>query len=262
MGVQGWTLNLHSPCGVMAMRTLDLSAWSQQQLMYLLIATFLAIILLIVALLIYLRRTRFQPPHADEGEMAPPPEIVLRRRGWAGRMEIVVGGRTYRRIKDVSDPAVRRALMLAAGDLVAFMEPAAAPAPSPKPAPAPEHEAPATGKHYAPAQELAQQAFLAQLEAANLSTPPSAGWLAMLGRGLGSRALGGTAGPFVDDIERIIQRRCREQGIDVPVHLRTDGQGIVRVEVDGILYDSPGDIPDMAIRELIRAAVGEWEAHF
>ncbi len=246
------------------MRTLDLSAWSQQQLMYLLIATFLAIILLIVALLIYLRRTRPQPPRADEGEMAPPPEIVLRRRGWAGRMEIVVGGRTYRRMKDVEDPAVRRALMLAAGDLVAFVEPAAAsaPPPRPKPAPAPEHEAPATGKHYAPARELAQQAFLAQLEAANLATPSSAGWLAALGRGLGSRTSGGTAGSFVDDIERIIQRRCREQGIDMPVHLRTDGQGIVRVEVDGILYDSPGDIPDMAIRELIRAAVGEWEAHF
>lgn len=241
------------------MRTLDLGAWSQQQLMYLLIATFLAIILLIVALLIYLRRTRPQTPRADEGEMAPPPEIVLRRRGWAGRMEIVIGGHTYRRLKDVDDPAARRALMLAAGDLVAFVEPATAP-PPPKPAPAPEPQAPSTGKHYAPARELAQQAFLAQLEQANLAVPPAGGWLAVLGRGLGSRATSSPTGSFVDEIEAIIQRRCREQGIDTPVHLRTDGQGIVRVEVDGVLYDSPGDIPEIAIRELIRAAVGEWEA--
>lgn len=246
------------------MRTLDLSAWSQQQLTYLLIATFLAIILLIVALLVYLRRTRPQSSGgAEEGEMPPPPEIILRRRGWAGRMEIVIGGRTYRRIKDVDDPTVRRALMLAAGDLVAFVEPTAAQPPPPKPnPPLPSGETPSAGKHYAPARELAQQAFLAQLEAANLAVPPSGGWLAALGRGLGSRTSGGTAGSFVDDIEQIVQRRCKEQGIDKSVHLRTDGQGIVRVEVDGILYDSPGDIPEIAIRELIRAAVGEWEARF
>jgi len=243
------------------MRTLDLSAWSQQQLMYMLIATFLAIILLIVALLIYLRRTRPQAPRADEGEMAPPPEIVLRRRGWAGRMEVVVGGRTYRRMKDMDDPAARRALMLAAGDLVAFVEPTAARPAAPKPAPPSSADAtPGPGKYYAPARELAQQAFLAQLEAANLAAPPAGGWLAALGRGLGSRPTGDSPGSFVEDIEKIIQRRCREQGIDMPVHLRTDGQGIVRVEVDGVLYDSPGDIPEIAIRELIRAAVGEWEA--
>lgn len=245
------------------MRTLDLSAWSQQQLMYLLIATFLAIILLIVALLIYLRRTRPQQPRPEEGEMSPPPEIVLRRRGWAGRMEVVIGGRAYRRMKDVDDPATRRALMLAAGDLVAFVEPAAVQTAAPKPVPPPSADAtPSTGKHYAPARELAQQAFLAQLEAANLVVPPSSGWLAALGRGLGSRITTGSSGSFVDDIENIIQRRCREQGIDMPVHLRTDGQGIVRVEVDGVLYDSPGDIPEIAIRELIRAAVGEWETRF
>jgi len=57
-----------------------------------------------------------------------------------------------------------------------------------------------------------------------------------------------------------LQRRLKEAGVTVEVHLRTDGQGIVRVEVDGILYDSPGDVPDMTIRELIRASVGEWEA--
>ncbi|MBC7257985.1 MAG: hypothetical protein H5T65_01920 [Chloroflexi bacterium] len=245
------------------MRTLDLSAWSQQQLMYLLIATFLAIILLIVALLIYLRRTRPQPTRTDKGEMAPPPEIVLRRRGWAGRMEVIIGGRTYRRMKDVDDAATRRALMLAAGDLVAFVEPTATQAPPPKTSPpTAAAEAPSTGKYYAPARELAQQAFLAQLEAANLAAPPSGGWLAVLGRGLGSRTTGGAAGSFVEDIEQIIQRRCKEQSIDMSVHLRTDGQGIVRVEVDGVLYDSPADIPDIAIRELIRAAVGEWEARF
>jgi len=245
------------------MRTLDLSAWSQQELMYLLIGTFLAIIALIVALLVYLRRTRPQPTKADAGEMAPPPEIVLRRRGWAGRLEVIVGGRTYRRIKDVDDPAARRAILLAAGDLVAFAEPAAPPAqPAPRPA-APEEQPAPTGKHYAPARELAQQAFLAQLEKANLAAPQSQGWLAVLGRGLGSRiASGGASGSFVDEIEAIIQRRRKEQGIDVQVHLRTDGQGIVRVEVDGVLYDSPADIPDIAIRELIRAAVGEWEARF
>jgi hypothetical protein len=250
------------------MRTLDLSAWNLQDLTYLLIATFLAIVLLIVALLFYVRRTRPQASPTAEGggefvEEAPPPEIVVRRKAWAGRMELVINGRAYRRMKDIEDPDLRRAVMLAVGDLVTFAgsaAPISAAQPPRTAAPMPAAQPPA-GKQYAPAKELAEHALLAQLERANLTAPQSQGWMAALGRGLGARRpYGSESRAFVDEIESIVQRRRREKGLTQEVHLRADGQGIVRVEVDGVLYDGPGDITDMAVRELIRAAVGEWEA--
>jgi hypothetical protein len=251
------------------MRNLDLNAWSQQQLMYLLIATFLAMILVLGALLFYIRRTRSHSSGGAETDeepvtSLPPPEIIVRRKAWAGRMEVMINGRVYRRMKDIEDPDLRRAVLLAVGDLVTFAGVAAARAPGAKaPAGSQAGQPPTTGKHYAPPKELAEHAFLAQMEQANLTAPQAQGWMAALGRGLGARRpYGSGSRAFVDEIEDILQRRRREKALQKEIHLRADGQGIVRVEVDGVLYDSPGDIPDMAVRELIRAAVGEWEGGF
>jgi len=248
------------------MKTLDLGAWSQQDLTYLLIATFLGMIVVIVALLFYLRRTRPRPTGSGQAEeAAPPPEIVVRRKAWAGRMEVVVNGRAYRRMKDIDDPAVRRAVVLAVGDLVTFAGEATGLAPQAAP-PAPETPSGAAamaGKQYAPPKELAEHALLAQLEDARLRAQPPAGWVNTLARGVGGRpAYNGGSRGFVEEIEDILQRRRREKGIPQEVHVRTDGQGIVRLEVDGVMYDGPGDIPDLNEKELIRAAVGEWEAGY
>lgn len=246
------------------MKTLDLSAWSQQDLMFLLIATFLVMIVVIIALLFYLRRTRPRPADSGQPEdAAPPPEITVRRKAWAGRMEVVVNGRAYRRMKDIDDPAVRRAVVLAVGDLVTFAGEAAGIAPQTAPtAPeTPAGEAPTAGKQYAPPKELAEHALLAQLEDARLRAQPPEGWLGALARGMGGRpAYNGSSRGFVEEIEGILQRRRMEKGIPQEIHVRTDGQGIVRLEVDGVMYDGPGDIPDLNVKELIRAAVGEWEA--
>lgn len=95
-----------------------------------------------------------------------------------------------------------------------------------------------------------------------MSASQSGGWMGALGLGPGARRpYGSDNRAFVEDIEDIIQRR-REKDIKQAIHLRADSQGIVRVEVDGVLHDNPGDVPDLAVRELIRAAVGEWEARF
>ena len=247
------------------MGTLDLSAWSEQQLTLLLAATFLGIVLVVVALLVYIRRSRVQNSAAgaeepgESGNQEKPPEIVLRRRHWTGPLELEIKGRAYRRIKDIEDGNLRRAILLAASDLVMFAG-IAPPAPAREPQPSGVPSSAAT-RQYAPAKELAEHALLAQLEQANLGAEPPKGWIASLTRTLGPRRPSAEPGRlFVEEIETILQRRLKEAGVTVEVHLRTDGQGIVRVEVDGILYDSPGDVPDMTIRELIRASVGEWEA--
>jgi hypothetical protein len=252
------------------MSNLNLSTWSQQHLTFLLIATFLAMIAVLIALLFYIRRTRSQ---AASGEAAgeppalqPPPAITVRRKAWAGRMQLEINGQTYRRMKDIEDPNLRRAVMLAVGDLVTFAS-AAPPGGAAQPPrtimPDPHAAQQPAGKQHAPAKELAEHALLAQLEQAQMSAPQAQGWMAALGRGFGARhPYGSDNRAFVEDIEDIIQRRRREKDLKQTIHLRADGQGIVRVEVDGVLHDNPGDVPDLAVRELIRAAVGEWEARF
>lgn len=259
------------------MSTWDLTSWSQQQLTILLAATFAGIILVLIALIVYLHKTRVPPaaatPDKSEGgvDLGDPPDILLRRKGWTNRLEIEIGGKPYRRMRDVEDPTARRAAFLAAADLVAFAgiaTPQSISEPgrlgdeaAPKaPQAASDSEADA---HYAPARELAIQAFLAQLEQANLGVEEPKNWLDIVGKSLARRSLADyESRNFVEEIEALLQRRLEKQGAGLEVHLRTDGQGIVRVEVDGILYDSPGDIPHLAVREALRAAVGEWEARY
>jgi len=259
------------------MSTWELSGWSQQQLTFLLAATFAGIILVLIALIVYLRKTRV-PPAArgpDESEsdddLDSPPDIVLRRKGWTNRLEVEIGGKTYRKMRDIEDPTARRAAFLAAADLVAFAGIATPQSPS-EPGRLTEKTAPTAAPgatdsepeaHYAPARELAVQAFLAQLEQANLGVEEPKNWLDIVGKSLARRSLADyERRSFVEEIEALLQRRLEHQGLDFEVRLRTDGQGIVRVEVDGILYDSPGDIPHLAVREALRAAVGEWEARY
>ena len=254
------------------MGTWDLGSWSQQQLTFLLVATFVGIIVVLIAFLVYLRRTRVSPPpprpevSEDDAELAAPPNIVLRREGWTNRLEVEIDGKAFRRMRDVEDPAARRAVMLAAADLVSFAGIARSEAPSQDGLPGepvPAHVESTPARYYAPARELAVQAFLAQLEQADLGAEPAKNWLEIVGKSLARRSLAEYEDRnFVEEIGDLLQRRLAEQNLDIEVRLQTDGQGIVRVEVDGILYDSPGDIPDLAVREALRAAVGEWEARF
>ncbi len=254
------------------MGTWDLSTWSQQQLTILLAATFLGIILVLIALIVYLRKTRVHPAppeddaSAGDADLGKPPDITLRRKGWTNRLEVEIGGKAYSRMRDVEEPAARRALFLAAAELVTFAGIAAPESLADSRHPGGEAAAGAKSPpdaQYAPARELAVQAFLAQLEQADLGVEEPKNWLEIVGRSLSPRRLAGYQDRnFVEEIEALLRKQLEEQGLDTEVHLRTDGQGIVRVEVDGILYDSPGDIPDLAVREAIRAAVGEWEARY
>lgn len=237
------------------MSTLDLSNWTEQQLILLLVGTFIAFLLVAAALLIYIRRTR---PHPSAGEKAPPeesgmgghPNIILRRKGWTGRLEIQIDKAHYRQMREITDKGHRRAVLMAALDLASFAgisQPAAGGDDAQQPMAAqatPAKESPPqalAGQRGQPAtDEEAPRRWLQAVGAASATIPPDK--------------------PFVDEIETILQRRLKEKGVGAEVHLRTDVHGIVRVEVDGTLYETPAEISNMAIREAIRAAVGEWEA--
>ena len=72
-----------------------------------------------------------------------------------------------------------------------------------------------------------------------------------------------SASPTIaDQIEELLQKRLQAEptlaGRSIHVLAAPDGSALI--EVDGSLYTGVGEVPDDAVRNLIRAAIQEWEA--
>jgi hypothetical protein len=70
---------------------------------------------------------------------------------------------------------------------------------------------------------------------------------------------------FVDVVNQIVQRRLAKLPPDDPlqhrsVYLRSHPNGSLEILIDGEKYRQMSDLPDAAIRDLIQAAVEEWQA--
>ncbi len=68
--------------------------------------------------------------------------------------------------------------------------------------------------------------------------------------------------PVADQIEEVLQYRL---GLNLDlmhrsIHIRPGAQGTIRIDVDGISYESVGDISDAPVREFIQSVINEWEA--
>ena len=68
-------------------------------------------------------------------------------------------------------------------------------------------------------------------------------------------------GTFIDQIEAILQRMISTAPtpLDKEVHVRTGPDGSLQIQVGGRHFSSPDKVPDPTIRNLIKAAVKEWE---
>jgi len=68
-------------------------------------------------------------------------------------------------------------------------------------------------------------------------------------------------GTFIDEIEAILQRMISTAPTPLgeEVHVRTGPDGGLQIQVGGRYFSSADEVPDPAIRDLIRAAVKEWE---
>jgi hypothetical protein len=68
-------------------------------------------------------------------------------------------------------------------------------------------------------------------------------------------------GTFIDEIEAILQRMIST--VPTPlgegVHVRTGPDGGLQIQVGGRYFSRSDEVPDPAIRDLIKAAVKEWE---
>jgi hypothetical protein len=71
----------------------------------------------------------------------------------------------------------------------------------------------------------------------------------------------GSGGTFIDEIEEILQRMisAAPTPLGKEVHVRTGSDGGLQIEVGGRYFSSADEVPDPAVRDLIKAAVKEWE---
>ena len=71
----------------------------------------------------------------------------------------------------------------------------------------------------------------------------------------------GTGGTFIDEIEEILQRMISTAPTPLgkEVHVRTGPDGGLQIQVGGQYFSSSDEVSDPAVRDLIKAAVKEWE---
>lgn len=71
----------------------------------------------------------------------------------------------------------------------------------------------------------------------------------------------GSGGTFIDEIEEILQRMISTAPMppDEAVHVGTSPDGSLRIQVGMRYFSSADEVPDPTIRDLIKAAVKEWE---
>jgi hypothetical protein len=268
-----------------------------QQMEFMMLAAVAMVFIILAALIAYVVRARrnkqdvkrFQGAVRAAGEpasgLAPSSSgqiLSLLRDDVGGRLLVEIGGTRYRRLNDVQDVQVRRAIVAAATDLIQFTgvldsEPAA----------------PASMEQTQTWREDLRQDSQAELQRAR-SIPaqtwsePSAAHPEVERRFLNLLAKMGQAGPsgdkpnvvtafqrrylsrgtetegsrtFLDDIDAIVQRRIpfipALQGRGL--HVLSGSEGKVLFSFEGKQYESLDEVPNLTARQAIKDAIQEWE---
>ena len=184
-----------------------------------------------------------------------------------GKLEVVVSGKRYKSIADMSDGNLKRLILAAVGELVSFsggyqqlVDAGFAPS---------LMDAPATAKQ-TPPQTREQAAFLASLEAetqALREAPPPSPKPSLLNsmrsKPKPAPALVEQEAPsIVMQIDAILQKYVQSTPsiADRTIHLEHDSEGGIQIKVDGETYRKPAEIGDPAIQICIKNALKEWNS--
>ncbi|MCP4427493.1 MAG: hypothetical protein GY803_23635 [Chloroflexi bacterium] len=196
-----------------------------------------------------------------------------------GKLVAEVNGERYQNLVEITDEKAKRVLLAAIGELIDFagsyqaLVDAGVASPAADAAPAQE-EVPL---------EQRQAEFLARLEAerdAVKQAPPKPRASVLSPRPQTPPPDIASADILSDDsvapdavlpqrelsvaeqIDAILQKHvaAAPEMADRSVHLVQDPTGGIRIEVDGKIYEKPGDIPEPEVQGLIKRAVKEWDA--
>jgi hypothetical protein len=174
----------------------------------------------------------------------------------SGGILIEVQGRTYSNIREITDGRVGRMVLQAIADLVKFTagliklpvekpgpSPLAAPPPAPAVAPGPE------------SQLRTEQELLRRVVAGEVGLEGD-----ISGR-VGGPAVPPSPSSFVQEINEIFQGYLLKAGLKgEPTNMvTTDFHGGLRIKIGADYFSSPDEVTDPTLRQMIKAAVKEWE---
>lgn len=189
-----------------------------------------------------------------------------------GKLVVEVSGQRFEKLSEINHEKVEHRLLAAIGELVTFaggyqaLVDAGVASPLAAPQTRPLNPADAEASEQA---LTAQQArFLAQLEAQRdaLRLEKSASYSASLDpvalatNPTSYRPM--TEQSLADQIDAILQKHlaASPELSTRNIRLRENPTGGLRIEIDGHFYDRPREIPELAIQQLIKKALKEWES--
>ncbi len=188
-----------------------------------------------------------------------------------GALSIEIEGREYRRLAEVGDEQTGRTILQVITDLLSFTSGLRAPTPTPVTAPPPEAARSAipprpVASRTPPAPPPAPAVLPTTLPPVEPALPEEKpvplSITDFFRRGFRQPPPKPvTTRSFIDEIEDILQRRLLETPLPggQEMHVRTGPDGALQILLRGRLYNTPDEITDPAAREIIKAAVREWE---
>jgi hypothetical protein len=197
-----------------------------------------------------------------------------------GTIVVEVEGHRYRQLVEIRDGRIGSQVLEAIADLIKFTggiitgqwaRPVPASAPAVERPPQPQVVKPASPPWAVAADPPAsdEEVFLRRLREGDLQvskTPAREarpGLMDFIRRQKPQAAAGGTGagGTFIDEIEEILQRMISTAPTPLgkEVHVGTGPDGGLQIEVDGQYFSSSDEVSDPTTRDLIKAAVKEWE---
>jgi hypothetical protein len=211
---------------------------------------------------------------------------ILRLASDPGRGDfcIQVADRSYRRLVDVTDQAVGQRILEGITRLLQFsngmiatddgmgmvplpaLSAAVAPPPPPPPAPPEADDLTSPPESPSPAAPLSEhERFLHRLMSEGPTSSSQPVPLPSLMGSLRGTWKKSSSAPspelnLVTEINRIFQSKLGVSPLaNIDAEVRAGPDGGVRIRVGATFYDSPDDVPDARLRELLKLSIAEWE---
>ena len=200
-----------------------------------------------------------------------------------GAIIVEIEGNRYRRLTEIRDGRIGNQVLKTIADLIKFTggivrgQWAATSVPTSVPTgerpPRPqvvEPASPVRAVAVEPPGSDEEEAFLLRLREGNLQVskappkeaqPSIAGYFARRRKPQADAEPTGAGGTFIDEIEEILQRMISTAPTppSEAVHVGTGPDGGLQIQVGIRYFSSADEVPDPTIRDLIKAAVKEWE---
>ncbi|GIK38337.1 MAG: hypothetical protein BroJett011_21700 [Chloroflexota bacterium] len=207
-----------------------------------------------------------------------PVELLrLLRNPQSGQLIVEIAGRRYTKLAEITDKEIGQYILKLAAHLLAFTNgmiaaeaglktlqvPKVGETPVPPVAPAPASPLPSTSVQPTPPAPEVEAAFLATLRAQPATEPPQPQRRGLFGRSKPAAPAQPLLPPLnlTGQINEIVQARLRYSPLAGATRLEitSDPGGGILINVNGMIYSGPDEIPQPEVKELIKASIKEWE---